>query len=132
MVPVRETIPNTGLKVNLSLIRVIVITVALAMYQRNVLLMAKCVLHVIKRDTLSHIADLDNEARVKANGSHPRHDHHKVTINRDQNDDSNWFQYEQDSVQVLLSRGICSDINSRSNIQSDKIHGKGVQCVLLT
>ena len=53
-----------------------------------------------------------------------------ITNNRDQNDDSNWFQYEQDSVQVLFSRGICSDINSKSNIQFDEIDGKGVQCVL--
>ena len=53
-----------------------------------------------------------------------------ITNNRDQNDDSTWFQYEQDSVQVLFSQGICSDINSKSSIQFDEIDGKGVQHVL--
>ena len=59
-----------------------------------------------------------------------RCDQHEITStnNRDQNDD--WFQYEQDSVQVLFSQGICSDINPKSNIQFDEIDGKGVQCVL--
>ena len=32
-----------------------------------------------------------------------RCDQHEVTTNRDQSDNSNWFQYEQDSVQVLFS-----------------------------
>ena len=60
-----------------------------------------------------------------------RHDQHEViTNNRIQSDDSNWFQYEQDSVQVLFSQGICSDINFKSYIQFDEIYGKGVQCVL--
>ena len=53
-----------------------------------------------------------------------------ITNNRDQNDDSSWFQFEHDSIQVLFSRGICSDINSKSNIQFDEIDGQGVQCVL--
>ena len=50
-----------------------------------------------------------------------------VTNNRDQNDDSSWFQYEQDSIHVVFSRGICSHITS--NIQFDEIEG-GVQHVL--
>ena len=33
-------------------------------------------------------------------------------------------------MQVLFSRGICLDINSKSNIQFDEIDGKGVQHVL--
>ena len=61
-----------------------------------------------------------------------RRDQHEITStnNRDQNDDSSWFQFEQDSIQVLFSRGICSDINSKSNIQFDKINSKGFQHVL--
>ena len=60
-----------------------------------------------------------------------RHDQHEViTNNRDQNDDSSWFQFEQDSIQVLFSRAICSDINSKSNIQFDEIDCQGVQRVL--
>ena len=51
-----------------------------------------------------------------------------TTNNRDQQGDSSWFQYEQDSIHVVFSRGICSGI--KSNIQFDEIDGKGVQYVL--
>ena len=71
------------------------------------------------------------QGKQRSNSRQSRCDQHKViTNNRDQNDDSNWFQYEQDSVQVLFSQDICSDINSKSNIQFDESDGKGVQCVL--
>ena len=33
-------------------------------------------------------------------------------------------------MQVLFSRGICSDINSKSNIQFDEIDGEEIQSVL--
>ena len=56
-----------------------------------------------------------------------RHDQHEVTT-RDQSDDSSWFQYEQDSVQVLFSKGISPDI--KATVQFNEINGKEVQHVL--
>ena len=68
---------------------------------------------------------------MRPNSRQSRCDQHEVITNtRDQNDDSNWFQYEQESVQVLFSQGICSNINSKLNIQFGEINGKGVQHVL--
>ena len=96
--------------------------------------MVKLAIPVIKKVILSHSVDPGREARVRENGKprQSRHDQHEITStnNRDQNDGSSWFQFEQDSIQVLFSRGICSDINSKSKIQFDEIDGKGVQRVL--
>ena len=105
----------------------VVITVVQVTLQRNVQQTVKCVIHVTKRAILGHIAGPDKEARAKENGrltqlksKQSRCDQHEVTTDRDQSDNSNWFQYKQDSVQVLFSQGICSDINSKSNIQFDE------------
>ena len=46
-----------------------------------------------------------SQGKWRPNLRQSRHDQHEITStnNRDQNDDSNWFQYEQDPVQVLFS-----------------------------
>ena len=66
-----------------------------------------------------------------SNQRQSRHEQHEIsTANNgcDQQNDSSWFQYEQDSIHVVFSKDIYSDI--MSNIQFDEIDGQGVQCVL--
>ena len=65
--------------------------------------MAKHAILVIKKVILSHFADPDREARAREDGNQGNPDEVTSTNNRDQSDNPNWFQYEQDSVQVLFS-----------------------------
>ena len=66
-----------------------------------------------------------------SNQRQSRHEQHEISTannGHDQQNDSSWFQYEQDSIHVVFSKDIYSDI--MSNIQFNEIDGQGVQCVL--
>ena len=73
MVPTTETIPNTGPRVRVRLIKAIVIIVAQIIHLRNAQHTEKHAIHVIRKDTLSPIAGQDNEARARMeNGDLPQ------------------------------------------------------------
>ena len=58
--------------------------------------------------------------------SRSRKDQHEVS-QRDQTDDSSWYTYEQDSIQIVYNKGICGNI---SNICFDEIEGQNCSRVL--
>ena len=106
----KEIIQNIGLKVRVSLIKAMVVTtVTQVILQRNVQHTEKHVIHATKRGILSHIAGPDKEAKAKKSRCPTQHKDSPDKTNMklwqtiDQNDNSNWFKYEQDSVQVLFS-----------------------------
>ena len=65
MVPIKDTILNTGLKARVSLIKATVIIVVQIIHLGNVQHMVKLAIHVTKRGTLSHIADPDREVKAR-------------------------------------------------------------------
>ena len=65
-------------------------------------------------------------SRWKGSQSQSRKDQHEVS-QCDQTDDSGWYTYEQDSIQVVYNKGICGNI---SNICFDEIDGQNCSRVL--
>ena len=65
-------------------------------------------------------------SRWKGSQSRSRKDQHEIS-SHDQTDDSNWYTYEQDSIQIVYNKGICGNI---SNICFDEIDGKNCSRVL--
>ena len=132
MVLTKDKTQSTDPKARVNLItKVVVIIVVPIIHLRNVLLTARPAFLVIKKGHFKQFCR-SRQSQGKWKPRQSRCDQHEITStnNRDQNDDSSWFQFEQDSIQVLFSRGISTDINSKSNIQFDEIDGEGVQCVL--
>ena len=67
MVQIKDKVQNLGLKVKSSIIittKVVIVIVAQAMHPKSVLLMEKHVILVIRKATLSHIADPGNGAKM--------------------------------------------------------------------
>ena len=65
-------------------------------------------------------------SRWKGSQSQSRKDQHEVS-QHDQTDDSSWYTYEQDSIQIVYNKGICGNI---SNICFDEIDGQNCSRVL--
>ena len=104
----------------------IVITVVPATLQSIVQLMEKFVTIVIKRDTSSLFVEAVSIASLVPDGREARKDQHEVS-QRDQTDDSSWYTYEQDSIQIVYNKGIHGNI---SNICFDEIDGQNCSRVL--
>ena len=117
-----------------------VVTVALVTLQSIHLFMVKHITIVVKRDILNRyveailVANLDKDGKVEevVSQSCSRKDLHEVD-QMDQNDDSNSYNYEQDTIQVMFGKGISKNFTSDNftNIQFDEIDGKrNISCVL--
>ena len=65
-------------------------------------------------------------SRWKGSQSRSRKDQHEVS-QCDQTDDSSWYTYEQDSIQIVYNKGICGNI---SNICFDEIDGQNCSRML--
>ena len=66
MVLTKDKIQNIDPRARVNLTKAIVKIVEQTTHLRNVRHVAKCAIHVTKRDTLSHIPNPDNEARARA------------------------------------------------------------------
>ena len=65
-------------------------------------------------------------SRRKGSQSRSRKDQHEVS-QRDQTDDSSWYTYKQDSIQIVYNKGIRGNI---SNICFDEIDGQNCSSML--
>ena len=141
MLLVRTNVKRRAIILNISTLstghkaRMVVIIVALSTLRKSVKLMGKCVMHVTRRDILNHCVIQGNVDRVKVveNGG----------LNLTTKDNpgrtsmkspvvirvmTNWFQYDQESIQVLFGKGTCGYF--KANIHFNETDGKGIQRVL--